>query len=335
MKAVGYTQCLAIDAQESLIDFTAQRPSPEPHDILVRVAAVSVNPVDTKIRANRAPDDGETAILGWDACGTVESVGNAVTLFAPGDTVWYAGAIDRPGSNAEYQIVDERIAARKPETLSIAQAAAMPLTTITAWELLFDRFNIGRDDSGTLLIIGAAGGVGSMMIQLAKSLTKLTVIATASRAESRDWVTALGADHVINHHEAFAPQLNALGVADITFVASLTGTEQHQANIAEVIAPQGHVGLIDDPASFDIMPFKPKSVSIHWEFMYTRSLFATPDMAEQHRLLTTVANMIDAGTIKTTLNETYGVINAANLKRAHALIESGKATGKIVLEGFA
>jgi len=302
--------------------------------VLVEVRAVSVNPVDTKIRRGVAVT--EPRVLGWDASGIVRAVGPEVTLFKEGDEVFYAGSLLRPGSNSQFQAVDERIVGRKPATLDFAQSAALPLTAITAWELLFDRLRIaeGGGAGKSLLVIGAAGGVGSILVQLARRLTGLTVIGTASRDTTRDWVRDLGAHHVIDHAQPLRPQLEALGLAAVDIVISLTHTDQHYDSIVDVLAPQGQFALIDDPATLDAMPLKRKSISLHWELMFTRSMFGTPDMIKQHELLNRVAEMIDAGSLRTTLGEHFGVINAGNLRRAHALIESGRAVGKIVLENF-
>ena len=339
MKAVGYQKPQAITAPEALIDITLPDPVARSRDLLVEVKAVSVNPVDTKLRKSAAPADGEAfKVLGYDAAGVVKAVGPEVTLFKPGDRVWYAGSIARPGTNSELHLVDERIVGHAPKSLGFAQAAALPLTTITAWELLFDRFGLvpGKAPSTkTLLIIGAAGGVGSVMTQLAARLTPLTVIGTASRPETQAWVRELGAHHVIDHSRPLAEELKRIGHPTVDFIASLTNTEQHLAQIVEAIAPQGHVGFIDDPKSLDAMLFKRKSVSLHWEMMFARSLFGTADMIGQHRLLSETAALVDAGLVRTTLAENLGPVNAANLKRAHALIESGRARGKVVLEGWA
>ena len=337
MKAVGYRKSLPISDGKSLEDVTLPDPVAGPRDLLVAVKAVSVNPVDTKVRMRAAPNPGDVKVLGWDAAGVVKAVGSAVTLFKPGDEVFYAGSIARPGTNSELHAVDEHIVGPKPRSLSFAQAAALPLTSITAWELLFDRLGLIPGDmqrKGTLLVIGGAGGVGSIIIQLARKLTGLTVVATASRPESRDWVLALGAHHVADHSKPLAAEVRSLGIQHADFVASLTNSEQHLTQIAEIIAPQGKFGIIDDPKSFDILALKRKSVSIHWEFMFTRAVFETADMIAQHQLLKKVAQMVDAGALRSTLSEEFGVINAANLRRAHALIESGRATGKIVLSGF-
>jgi zinc-binding alcohol dehydrogenase family protein len=339
MKAIAYQAALPVTDALSLQDVDLPAPTPGQRDLLVEVRAIAVNPVDSKVRANVSADAGQWKVLGWDVVGTVRAVGSGVTLFKVGDRVWYAGAIDRAGANSEQHLVDERIAALAPKSLSDAEAAAMPLTTITAYEMLFDRFGIARGEASkgkTLLIIGAAGGVGSVMTQLARKLTGLTVIGTASRPETTQWVKDLGAHHVIDHSKPLAEELKKAGLPAPDYVASLTNTDQHFDQIAELIAPQGKFGLIDDPAkgSVDIGALKRKAVSLHWEFMYTRSMFQTPDMIEQHNLLTEVAGLIDAGQLKTTLGEHFGAINATNLKRAHALLESGRSRGKIVLEGF-
>lgn len=336
MKAVGYYAPGAIDREDALVELELPTPQPGPQDLLVRVQAIAVNPVDTKLRRNRAPADGQADVLGWDAVGTVEQVGAEVTGFAPGDRVYYAGAVNRPGSNAEYQLVDQRIAACAPASLKDAEAAALPLTTITAWELLFNRLGV-REGGGagqSLLVVGAAGGVGSILVQLARQLTELTVIGTAARPESAEWVRQLGAHHVIDHSQPMLAQLQQRGVEAVTLVASLTHTGEHFDQYVECLAPQGKLALIDDFESLDILKLKPKSLSLHWEFMFTRSLHQTPDMAEQGKLLARVAELVDAGTLRTTLGEHFGKINVANLKRAHELLESHKARGKIVLEGF-
>lgn len=335
MRAVAYTRPgLPIDDPQALQDIELELPSPGPRDLRVAVRAVAVNPVDTKVRRTAATDS--PRVLGFDAVGVVDAVGSEVTLFQPGDEVYYAGAIDRPGSNAEYQLVDERIAGRKPSSLDDAQAAALPLTAITAWELLFDRLRIveGGGEGQTLLVIGAAGGVGSILVQLARQLTKLTVVGTASRPETQDWVYALGAHHVIDHSRPLAEGLSRLGIEQVQHVASLTHTDQHYGQIIDVLAPQGQLGLIDDPGQLDVMALKRKCLSLHWEFMFARPLYRTADMQQQHALLNRVAALVDAGVLRTTLGEHYGRIDAANLRRAHALLETQRAKGKIVLEGF-
>jgi zinc-binding alcohol dehydrogenase family protein len=338
MKAIGYRTPQAITAPEALLDITLPDPVATGRDLLVEVKAVSVNPVDTKVRASAAPAQGqEYKVLGWDASGIVQAVGPQVTLFQPGDRVWYAGSIARPGSNSELHLVDERIVGHAPSSLDFAQAAALPLTTITAWEMLFDRLGVapGKQPGGkTLLVIGASGGVGSILVQLAARLTGLTVIGTASRPETQAWVKELGAHHVIDHSRPIAEELRRAGFATVDYIVSLTQTDAHFAQIVEAIAPQGKFGLIDDPKALDITAFKRKSVSVHWELMFTRSLFGTDDMIGQHRLLEEVAALVDAGLIRSTLAERFGSINAHNLQRAHALIESGKARGKVVLENW-
>jgi zinc-binding alcohol dehydrogenase family protein len=336
MKAVGFIKNLPITDAAALQDLNVPDPTPGAQDLLVRVNAISVNPVDTKVRRHRAPKEGMPEVLGWDAVGIVQAVGNAVKGFKSGDRVYYAGAINRPGSNSELQVVDARIAALAPNTLNDAQAAALPLTSITAWELLFDRLQIAQG-SGTghaLLVIGGAGGVGSILIQLARQLTQLRVVATASRPETQAWCRSLGAHDVINHAQPLRAQLNALNMAHVHYVASLTQTDKHWDALVDALAPQGKLGLIDDFPGVDISKLKSKSLSLHWELMFTRSLFDTPDMAAQGKLLADLAALVDAGRIKTTLAEDFGSINAANLRRAHALIESGKARGKVVLHGW-
>jgi zinc-binding alcohol dehydrogenase family protein len=338
MKAVGYTKPLPIDDADALMDFDAPTPAPGPRDLRVAVKAISVNPVDTKVRKRAAPAAGETKILGYDAAGIVEAVGPEVTLFKVGDEVSYAGSIGRQGTNAELHLVDERIVGRKPKTLSFAQAAALPLTSITAWELLFDRLGVrpGKaHDPRTLLITGAAGGVGSILIQLARKLTALTVVVTASRPETQAWCRDLGAHAVIDHSKPMKPQVDALKLPPVALIASLTNTDQHFQTLIDILAPQGKVALIDDPVTpLNPMLLKPKSASLHWEAMFARSTYTTPDMIAQHDLLNEVADLIDSGVLRTTLEQSFGTINAANLKRAHALIESGKSVGKIVLEGW-
>lgn len=338
MKAVGYQQPGAIDRADALIDIEIARPVPTGRDLLVEVQAIAVNPVDTKVRRSAAPPEGEYKVLGYDAVGIVRETGPDATLFRPGDAVWYAGAIDRAGSNAEFQLVDERLVGRKPASLSPADAAALPLTGITAWELLFDRLKVplaGEGRPGTLLIVGAAGGVGSILIQLARQRTGLTVVGTASRPESRAWALQLGAHHVIDHRQPFAPQIDALGVPPVDYAISLTHTDQHFAQLVEALAPQGKLALIDDPEPIDVRLMKRKSLSLHWELMFTRSLFHTDDMDAQHRLLNAIADLVDQGAIRSTVQAKLGPICAANLRQAHALLESGKSVGKIVLEGFA
>lgn len=336
MKAIGYRQNLPIEQPESLIDLDLPEPQPGPRDLRVRVAAISVNPVDTKVRRLAAPEAGQARVLGWDAVGTVDAVGSDVTGFAPGDRVYYAGSIVRPGANSELHLVDERIAARAPATLGDAEAAALPLTAITAWELLFDRLQVPRGGGAgqTLLITGGAGGVGSILIQLARQLTQLRVVATASRPETRQWCLTLGAHAVVDHSRPLAAELKAIGIEAVDLVASLTQTAQHYAQLIETLKPQGRLGVIDDMPQLDAMPLKTKAISLHWEMMFTRSRFETPDMAEQGALLAEVAQLVDTGRLRTTLGEHYGRIDAANLRRAHAFVESGQARGKVVLEGF-
>lgn len=337
MKAIAYHASHAITHPEALIDIELPAPQVSGRDLLVEVKAVSVNPVDTKIRTNVAPEQGHAKVLGWDAAGIVKAVGADVTLFQVGDEVWYAGDLTRPGTNSELHLVDERIVGRKPASLDFGQAAALPLTAITAWEILFDRLQVPRGNAAkgaSLLVTGAAGGVGSILVQLARKLTGLTVIATASRPETAAWVESLGAHYVLDHSKPLDQEIKRLGLPPVTYVASLTHTDAHFAAIVELIAPQGKLALIDDPAALDVRMLKRKSISLHWESMFTRSMFGTDDMVQQHKLLNEVSTLVDSGVLRTTLGVRLGAINAANLKRAHALIESGTTKGKIVLEGF-
>jgi NADPH:quinone reductase len=337
VRAVGFKACHPVQHAEALLDFETPTPVPGPKDLLVEIRAVAVNPVDTKVRRGMIPTTGDWRILGWDAAGVVVATGSETSLFKVGDEVFYAGALTRPGTNAQFHVVDERLVGAKPRSVGWAEAAALPLTAVTAWEALFDRLDVKKPVSGikpSILIIGGAGGVGSITIQLARQLTDLQVIATASRPETQAWVRDLGAHHVLDHSKPLDQELAAQGLAAPGFVFCTTNTDQHLAAIIELIAPQGRLCVIDDPATLDIMPFKLKSISIHWELMYTRSLFQTPDMQAQHTILNEVSRLVDAGALRTTLSETLGTINAANLKTAHALLEAGRAKGKLVLEGF-
>lgn len=337
MKAIGYKEAGALDRPDSLVDIELDKPVPTGRDLLVKVEAVSANPVDTKIRKGMSPPEGSWKVLGWDAAGTVEAVGDGVNDFKVGDHVFYAGSLIRQGANVEYHLVDERIVGRKPKTVSYVEAAALPLTAITAWEMMFDRLDVRKVVPGAanaILIIGGAGGVGSITIQLARALTDLTVIATASRPETAAWVKDLGAHHVIDHRKPLAEQVKALGIGAPAFVFSTNETKSQLPEIVELIAPQGRFGLIDDPDSLDIMGFKRKSVSVHQEFMFTRSMYGTADIGEQGILLNEISKLIDSGKIRTTVTEILRPINAANLKTAHAMLESGTAKGKIALEGF-
>ena len=334
MKAIGYADAGPISAENALIEFEVDTPKPGPQDLLVEVRGISVNPVDVKVRENMQPDNGPR-ILGFDAAGVVKEVGSDVTRFQPGDEVFYAGDFTRPGTNAEFQLVDERIVGRKPSSLGFAEAAGMPLTTITAWEILFDNFGLkeGEGDGESLLVIGGAGGVGSILIQLAKTLTGLNVIATASRPDTRAWVEKMGADHVVNHRKPLDEEMKALGISP-RYVAALTNTDEHIDAIVALIKPRGCIALIDDPASLDIMPLKFKALSLSWEFMFTRSMFQTEDMDTQHTLLNRVADLLENGALISTVNKHCGVLNVANLRSAHEHQESGSAIGKTVLDGF-
>lgn len=340
MKAVSFQKSLPIADPESLVDVSVENPKPGARDLLVEVRAISVNPVDTKIRGGGGPGspDGPAKILGWDAAGVVSAVGSDVTLFKPGDEVYYAGAVDRSGANAEYHLVDERIVGRKPASIGFAEAAALPLTTITAWELMFDRMQISRDkatDGKSILIIAGGGGVGSIAIQLARRLTGLTIIATASRPETQAWCREMGAHHVIDRRQPLAAQVKAFVPGGVNHVLALTKTETYFDQIIEAMAPQGSLGLIENVAApVDINKLKPKCLSLHWEFMFARARYETADMDQQGKLLNEVAALVDAGQIRSTLQENLGPINAANLRRAHARVESGSTIGKVVLSGF-
>ncbi|MFC3122293.1 zinc-binding alcohol dehydrogenase family protein [Agaribacter flavus] len=337
MKAVGYLSSLPLDAQGALVDIELPRPVPSGRDLLVKISAISVNPVDCKVRKRAQGENGNYKVLGWDAVGEVVEVGDEAQLFKVGDVVYYAGDITRQGCNSEYHLVDERIVGLKPNSLSNAEAAAIPLTAITAWELLFERLQLAEGDlsaKDTLLITGAAGGVGSLLIQLAKHLTQATIIATASRPQSQAWVKSLGADYVVDHAKALAPQLEAFGLTNVTHVASLNATDSYFEQFVALLAPFGKLALIDDPSAIPINSLKQKSISLHWELMFTRSMFKTDDMISQHHLLNKVSALIDSGAIKTTMGKNLGAINAKNLIAAQRELEEGKAIGKIVLEGF-
>jgi NADPH2:quinone reductase len=338
MKAVGLTRYLPIENPESLVDVVVEKPRATGRDILVKVVAISVNPVDTKVRAPKDRVEEVPKILGWDVAGIVEEAGTDCSLFRPGDEVFYAGSIARQGGNSEYQLVDERIVGRKPASLNFAEAAALPLTSITAWEALYTRMLISRDPGVNkgkpLLIIGAAGGVGSIATQLAKQ-AGLTVIGTASRPETVNWVRSMGADYTINHHEPLLPQLEAIGFSSVPYIFCLNALEKHWAGISEAISAQGIVCAIDDPTSpLNLKLLKQKSVTFVWEFMFTRSLYETDDMIEQHLLLNRIADAVDHHKLKTTLAEVLGPISAENLRQAHKLLESNRTIGKVVLEGF-
>lgn len=334
MKAIGYDKTGPISEANSLFEFEVNKPAVGPRDLLVEIRGVSVNPVDTKVRTLKEPQGGP-GILGYDASGVVCEVGAEVADYRVGDEVFYAGDITRPGTNAEYHVVDERIVGRKPQSLGFTEAASLPLTSITAWELLFDSFALreGEGSGDSLLIIGAAGGVGSILIQLAKQLTGLEVIATASREETIQWVKKMGADHVINHRESLVDQVQALGLTP-KYVAALNDSGGHFEAIVELIKPRGHIVLIDDPKGLDIKLGKPKALTVSWEFMFTRSMFQTEDMVKQQELLNRVSTLIDAGTLKSTMTGNLGALSVETLKEAHALQESGKVFGKNVLEGF-
>jgi zinc-binding alcohol dehydrogenase family protein len=337
MKAIALTRYLPITDPESLMDVELPEPSPQPRDLLVRVEAVSVNPVDTKVRAPKNKIEPRPKVLGWDAAGVVETVGSDVIRFRPGDEVYYAGSIVRPGSNSEFHVVDERIVGHKPTSLDFAEAAALPLTTITAWEAFFERLAIdrhGKNGGETLLILGGAGGVGSIGIQLAK-LAGLKVIATASRPESRAWVEKLGADHVIDHRQPLPASLRKLGDETIDFIANFVNTDSYWDAMAEVIRPEGKiVSIVENEHPLDLNVLKSKSATFVWEFMFTKAMFETPTMGMQGQLLDEVSKLVDSGKLRTTLTDTLGKITAENLRKAHAHLESGTTIGKIALRGF-
>lgn len=328
MRAIASYRGLPVDDPESLQDVEVPVPEPRPRDVVVRVHAVSVNPADTKSRAGLARSS-QPRILGYDAAGVVEAVGSAVTTLSVGDEVWYAGDITRAGSNAELQAVDERIVGRKPSSLAFAEAAALPLTTITAWETLFDRFGLTAERTGTLLALGAAGGVGSILVQLAKQLTSVRVLASASRPESREWAMKMGADAVVDHHDLVATT-TAAAPEGVDFLFSPHSRGQIDS-FAKIMRPFGHITAIDEPEGMDLLPLKPKCIAWHWELMFTRSLFETPDMIEQKHLLESVADLVDAGRIRTTLTTRIEDFSANGMREAHRLVESGRTTGKVVV----
>ena len=338
MKAIALTRYLPIDDPQSLLDVELDPPVAQGRDLLVRVEAVSVNPVDTKVRAPKPQVEAQPKVLGYDAAGVVEAVGAEVTMFRPGDAVYYAGDITRPGSNAQLQLVDERIVARKPGSLDFAQAAALPLTALTAWELLFERMGYAFEGGGAgriLLVIGGAGGVGSIAIQLAR-LAGFTVVATASREETAQWCRELGASHVVDHRQPLAPQLQALGFEHVDAALNLADTDRYWTELGELLAPQGHVGLIVEPAGALRIgdPYKAKCIGIHWEMMFARARYRTADMDEQGRILARVAALVDEGRLRGTLRETLSPIDAANLREAHRRLESGRSIGKLALAGW-
>ena len=342
MKAIGFYQYLPVENPECLVEVDLPDPTPSDRDLLVGVKAVSVNPVDTKVRMRQEGILTDPRIPGWDAAGVVEAVGSRVSLFKEGDEVYYAGDITRPGCDSQYHLVDERIVGRKPAALSFEEAAAMPLTTITAWEALFDRMyvqgsSLANQNRQTVLIIGGAGGVGSIAIQLAKKKAGLDVIATASREDSADWCRKLGADEIINHHEPFAEEFKRIGADEVDYILCFNSTEMHIQNMADVIRPQGKICTIvetKDSRPVNINLFQGKSVGFMWELMFTRSMFKTPDMQAQHDLLNEAGRMLDEGQLKTTMTENYGPLTAENLRLAHGRIESGSMVGKLVLSGM-
>jgi len=339
MKAVGLTRYLPIEHPESLQDIELPTPTAGGRDLLVQISAIAVNPVDTKIRKPKDKIEASPKILGWDAAGTVVAVGSECRLFKVGDQVFYAGDVMRPGTNAEFQLVDERIVGIKPQSLSMEEAAALPLTAVTAWEALFDRMGITlkpeQNLGKSILIIGGAGGVGSIAVQLASKLAGLTVIATASRPESIEWVKELGAHQVVNHHHDLATQMAAMNMAQVDYILCNNDTDRYFSIMAELIKPQGRIcSIVETTRPVDLGLLKNKSATFVWEFMFTRAMFQTPDMIRQHQILNLVSGLITEGTLKTTVNERLSPINAANLRTAHAQLESGTTIGKIVLSGW-
>ncbi|WP_378184961.1 zinc-binding alcohol dehydrogenase family protein [Aquimarina sp. W85] len=335
MKAIGFKTSLPITEEESFIAFETEKPIPTGYDLLIKIAAISVNPVDFKVRQNAAKDTqlSTPKIIGWDAVGTVEAVGDKTSKFTVGDQVFYAGDLTRDGSNAEYQLVDERIVGRKPKNLSMAEAAAIPLTGLTAWESLFDRIKIHPTTHSTksVLILAGAGGVGSIAIQLAKKVAGLTVIATASRKESKSWCTKMGADFVVNHYN-LKEELAAIGHKEVDYVLDFVNINSYWDTIIECSKPQGHiVSITGSDAPINLSLLKNKSITFSFEFMYTRSMFTTNDIERQHEILNTLAGLLEKGTLQTTLTKTYQGFTVQNLKAAHALQESGKAIGKTVI----
>ena len=334
MKAIGYRKNGPIDAEHALEDISVPMPELRAHDVMVQVKGISINPVDSKIRTNIGPAEGHK-IIGFDGCGTITALGTEVTDHKIGDHVYYSGDMTRPGSNSEFQAVDSRIIGKKPQSLDFEEAAALPLTAITAWELLFDslRLQENGEDGKVLLVLGAAGGVGSILIQLAKALTNLTIIATASREETRAWVTKMGADHVIDHTKSLKDQMDALGYG-ADYVASLRGTDQNWEDIIAMMTPRGHIALIDDPQGININLGKQKALSIHWEFMFTRPMFNMADIAVQGELLNRVSEMLDSGILHSTMSKRLGALNAATLIEAHKEQETGRVIGKNVMAGL-
>ncbi|MGM0518006.1 MAG: zinc-binding alcohol dehydrogenase family protein [Pseudomonadota bacterium] len=345
MKAIGFEKHLPVDHPEALRAFDLPLPDPGPHDLRVAVEAVSVNPVDTKVRALRDPDpehpdnlaDPAPRVLGFDAVGTVDAVGSEVSRFRPGDRVFYAGDIGRPGSNAEFQLVDEVIVGHAPRSLEAADAAALPLTALTAWETLFDRLGLSPDgaDAGTpVLLINGAGGVGSMAIQLACA-ADLKVIATASRQTSRDWCRQLGADEVVDHFGDLPAQLAEREIGEIPAIACFNDLDRHYPAMAELVAPQGRLAsIVGNKSPLPFQELRNKSVGFFWEYMFTRPRYDTPDKGRQGEILDAVAGMADSGRLRSTRTQTLGAINPDNLREAHRLLEAGHVIGKLTLAGF-
>ncbi|MCX2477315.1 zinc-binding alcohol dehydrogenase family protein [Pedobacter sp. MC2016-05] len=336
MKAIGFKTSLPVGEQHSFIEFETEKPVATGRNILVKIEAVSVNPVDYKIRQGSLKDKVEETpkVIGWDAAGTVEEVGENTSLFKKGDKVFYAGDITKTGSNQEYQLVDERIVGFAPKSIDATAAAAMPLTSLTAYELFFDRMRLSadRDKGKSILIIGGAGGVGSVAIQIAKNILGLSVIATASRENSVSWCKKQGADFVINHKN-LVEEMKAIGFDQVDFIADFVDVNQYWDAFVQLIKPQGQIGSISDPTQpVNLRQLKGKSVSFHWELMFTRSMLQTEDMESQHHILNTVARWLDEGKISSTQNSILTGLTAKNLKEAHRLLESGTTIGKLVIK---
>ena len=336
MKAIGFKASLPIEETNSFIEFETETPTPKGYDLLVKVQANSVNPVDFKVRQNAAKDEtlDEPKIIGWDAVGIVTSVGDKVSKFKVGDEVFYAGDITRSGSNAEYQLIDERIVGHKPKNLSIAEAVAIPLTGLTAYEALFDRIRVDpeKDKGKSVLILAGAGGVGSIAIQLAKKLGNLTVIATASREDTVEWCKDMGADFVINHHKDIKEELKKIGHSEVDYVLDFVDLQGYWETMTEIVKPQGHiVSITGSNESLDLNLLKNKSITFSWEFMFTRSMHQTDDMQRQHDILNHLSELLDDGTLKSTMTTQLDGFTVENLKEAHRIQESGKSIGKNVI----
>jgi zinc-binding alcohol dehydrogenase family protein len=329
-RAVATVSKAPISDPSSFVDMDMDVPPLGPRDLMVEVRAVSVNPVDTKVRGNGASQT-SPQVLGYDAAGVVQAVGAEASIFAVGDEVYYAGALDRPGTNTQLHVVDERIVGPKPASLTFAEAAALPLTTITAWEGLFDKLKLTASSGGTLLMVGASGGVGSVALQLLRALVpQVRVIATASRPEAEDWVRALGADETVNHRGDLRAQVHEVAPEGIDYIFTANSQDQTELYV-DVLNTFGQIVAIDDPDAVDVVKLKPKALSWHWEFMFARSLYQAPDQIRQHELLAEVAQLVMTGAVRSTMTTTLRPINAENIREAHRLVESGHVIGKVVI----